>query len=196
MAVTKQALAAFLLPALLFGCSSIDHDGPGRVEALTIDFDATDLRTLAGEMVDSLIRSPALNYIEHSNGRADARIVILMSGIGNRTSERVDTTGITETMRVKLLNSGKFRFVVGDAGQSEVRFQQGSGRVDPEEARAFGERVGADAVLFGTLRSIDKEDLYYQLVLSCVNVESGEILWSDEARIRKTLARGSLVPTS
>ncbi len=206
MAVMKKALATFLLPVLFLGCSSIEYDDPGRVETLTIDFGSTDLQTLAGEMVDSLIRSPALNYIEHPDDRTDRRIVMLMGGISNRTTEHIDTAGITDKMRVKLLNSGKFRFVAGELGQDEiegqVRFQQGSGRVDPEKARAFGKQVGADTVLYGTLRSIDKEkgrsledlydkeDLYYQFVLSCVNVESGEILWSDEAEIRKTARTG------
>src|SRR6185503_10916101 len=101
------------------------------------------------------------------------------------------------------LQSGKFRFVADKVGQEElgdqIRFQQESGRVNPEMAKQFGKQLGADVVLYGTLMSIEKkkgrslesggaktEDTYYQFVLNCVNLESGEIIWSDKDQIRKT----------
>jgi uncharacterized protein (TIGR02722 family) len=198
-----------LLPLLLAlgACSSVGYDDPGKVETLTIDFGSTDLQTLAGGMVDSLIQSPQLNYIVHDyDDKGDKRIVTLMGGVENRTSEHIDTQGITDKIRVKLLNSGKFRFVAGEQGQKEigdqVRLQQGSGRFDPEKAREFGKQVGADVILYGVLRSIEKdkgrslespskkEDVYYQFVLNCVNIDTGELTWADEKELRKTGKKG------
>ena len=199
------------LPFLLLACaacSSVEYDDPDKVETVNIDFGSTDLQTLAGGMVDSLIQSPNLNYIQHDyDDKGDQRIVTLMGGVENRTSEHIDTQAITDKMRVKLLNSGKFRFVAGAQGQSEieeqVRFQQGSGRVDPEKAREYGKQLGADVIVYGTLRSIEKEkdrsiesggskkdDVYYQFVLSCVNIDTGELVWSDEEELRKTAKTG------
>ena len=58
----------------------------------------------------------------------------------------IDTAGISDSIRVRLMKAGKFRFVAGDAGQTEigdqVSFQQGSGRVDGDMAKAFGLCVG------------------------------------------------------
>jgi hypothetical protein len=200
-----------ILLSLLFAlgaCSSVGYDDPGKVETLTIDFGSTDLQTLAGEMVESLIQSPALNYIAHDyDDQGDQRIVTLMGGVDNRTMEHIDTQGITDKVRVKLLSSGKFRFVAGDQGQAEigdqVSFQQGSGRVDPAKAREFGKQFGADVILYGVLRSIEKdkgrtiesggmkkEDVYYQFVLNCVNIDTGELIWAEEAEIRKTAKTG------
>jgi uncharacterized protein (TIGR02722 family) len=198
-----------LLPLLLAlgACSSVGYDDPGKVETLTIDFGSTDLQTLAGGMVDSLIQSPQLNYIVHDyDDKGDKRIVTYMGGVENRTSEHIDTQGITDKIRVKLLNSGKFRFVAGEQGQGEIGYQVGfqqGGRVDPAKAREFGKQIGADVILYGTLRSIDKdkgrtlegglykkEDVYYQFVLNCVNIDSGEMVWADEAELRKTSKKG------
>jgi uncharacterized protein (TIGR02722 family) len=199
-----------LLPLLLAfaGCSSVDYDDPNKVETMNIDFGSTDLQTLAGGMVDSLIKSPQLNYIQHDyDDKGDQRIVTLMGGVENRTSEHIDTQGITDKMRVKLLNSGKFRFVAGEQGQAEIEqqvtFQQGSGRVASEKAREYGKQLGADVVVYGSLRSIEKDkdrsvesglykkdDVYYQFVLSCVNIDTGEIVWSDEKELRKTAKTG------
>jgi len=196
---------SFLLA--LGACSSVGYGDPGEVETLTIDFGSTDLQTLAGGMVDSLIQSPQLNYISHDyDDQGDKRIVTLMGGVENRTTEHIDTQGITDKIRVKLVNSGKFRFVAGEQGQSEiedqVRFQQGSGRVDPAKAREYGKQIGADVVIYGTLRSIEKskgrslespskrEDVYYQFVLQCVNIDSGELIWAEEEELRKTSKTG------
>jgi len=202
----KPALLSVLL--LVSACSSMGYDDPGKVETLTIDFGSTDLQTLAGEMVDSLTASPQLNFITHDyDDKGDARIVTYMGGVDNRTTQHLDTEGITDKIRVKLLNSGKFRFVAGNQGQAEigdqVRFQQDSGRVDLAKAREFGKQLGADMILYGTLRSIDKEkgrtlegglyrkeDVYYQFVLNCVNIDSGELIWAEEAELRKTSKTG------
>lgn len=204
MKVRLLAIAA--VASAVCACSSVRYDDPDRVETLTIDFGSTDLQTLAGSMTESLAAAPQLAYLENPAKGNDKRIVAVMGGVENRTSEHIDTQGITDQIRTSLLNSGKFRFVAGNAGQGEigdqVRFQQ-SGRVDPAWAREFGKQFGAEVVLYGTLRSIDKakgstlesggtkyKDKYYQFVLNLVNIETGEIIWSDIEEIRKSEKKG------
>lgn len=190
-----------LLP--LTACSSIGYDDPGKTETLTIGYGSTDLQTLAAEMVESLVNDQSLNYLDNSGKDEDKRVIVYMGDVENRTSEHIDTQGITDKVQTQLLKSGKFRFVAADAGQAEigdqVRFQQGSGRVREDMMRSFGKQLGADVILYGTLRSIDKkkgssiesggarkEDVYYQFVMKCVNIDTGEILWIEEAELRKT----------
>ncbi len=197
----------FVLFALLAGCSSVKYDDPGRAETLTIDYGSTDLQTLAGEMVQSLVAAPALNYLENPGKGDDKRIIMYMGNVENRTSEHIDTQGITDKIQTQLLNSGKFRFVAAKAGQAEiedqVRFQQETGRVREDMMREFGKQLGADMILYGTLRSIDKkkgssiesggtrkEDVYYQFVLQAVNIDTAEIIWQDEEELRKTARTG------
>lgn len=195
---------AFVLAA---ACSSIRYDDPGRVETLTIDYGSTDLQTLSAEMVDSLIASPQLNYLENSGKGEDKRIIVYTGKVENRTAEHIDTEGITDKIQTALLKSGKFRFVAEKAGQAEieeqVRFQQETGRVREDMMRAFGKQLGADVIVYGTLRSIEKgrgrslesggtkkEDVYYQFVLKCVNIDTAEVIWQDEAELRKTERTG------
>ena len=193
--------------ALAGSCSTLRYDDPGRVETLTIGYGSTDLQTLSAEMVESLIQDPQLNYLENPGKGDDKRIIVLTGSVENRTSEHVDTQGITDKMQTALLKSGKFRFVAEKAGQGEieeqVRFQQETGRVREDMLRAFGKQLGADVILYGTLRSIDKKkgssiesggtrkaDVYYQFVLKCVNIDTAEILWQEEAELRKTERTG------
>jgi len=136
----RLAQVSLLVPLLAASCSSIRYDDPGRVETLTIDYGSTDLQTLSADMVDSLISTPALNYLDNSGKGEDKRVIVYTGGVENRTSEHIDTEGITDKIQTALLKSGKFRFVAAKAGQAEigdqVRFQQESGRVREDMMRS------------------------------------------------------------
>jgi uncharacterized protein (TIGR02722 family) len=201
--ITRSLLSAGLV--LIAGCSSVRYDDPGRVETLTVDYGSTDLQTLSAEMVESLISSQNLNYIDKPGD--DKRVIVLMGGVENRTSEHIDTQAITDKIQTALLKSGKFLFTAGNAGQDEigqqVRFQRESGRVNEDTARQFGKQLGADVVVYGTLRSIDKrkgsslegglvkeKDVYYQFNLKCVNIDTAEVMWQEDKELRKTARSG------
>jgi len=203
--MSRKLLAFALL--LSAGCSSIRYDDPGRQETLNIDYGSTDLQTLSAEMVESLIQNQGLNYLDNSGKGDDKRVIVYFGSIENRTAEHIDTGGISDKIQTALLKSGKFRFVADKAGQKEVeeqvRFQQETGRVREDMMRSFGKQYGADVILYGTLRSIEKskgsslesggtrkQDVYYQFVLKCVNIDTAEILWQDEAELRKTERTG------
>jgi hypothetical protein len=199
--------AAFLLLLLVTACSSVQYDDPAKVETLTIDWGSTDLQSLAGDMVQSLTQAPQLAYLENPGKGDDKRIIVYLGGIENRTSEHIDTQAIMDKLQAALFKTGKFRFVAGQQGQGEigeqVRFQQGSGRVREDMAREFGKQLGADMIVYGKLRSIEKgkgrslesglkkkEDVYYQFVLEAADIDTGEILWVNEKELRKTERKG------
>lgn len=202
----KFMTTPLLLATLALGaCTTLSYDDPKKVETLTIDFGSTDLQELAGHMVQSLVNAQSLNYIQKPGD--DKRIVLYVGAVNNRTSEHIDTGGITDSIKVPLLQSGKFRLATSQQGQDElaeqVRFQQGEGRVDPAQAKAFGRQVGADVILYGNLRSIEKsksrnleeamvkkDDVWYQFTLEAVNIETGEVIWADQKELRKSKKTG------
>lgn len=196
---------SMLALALCTACYSTRYKDAQDEETINVDWGSTDLQTFSQHMVDSLMDAPQLTYLSDPAKGEDQRIVAFMGGVRNETKEHISTRGISDSIRASLLESGKFRFVAGGPGQKEIenqiRFQQGSGRVDPALAKAFGQQLGAEVVLYGALREISKEtrrslgslggktkDVYYQFVLNLVNVETGELMWSNEEEIRKTQA--------
>ncbi|MBM3989748.1 MAG: penicillin-binding protein activator LpoB [Planctomycetes bacterium] len=196
-----------LLALVLASCSSIQYDDPNKVETVNMKFGSTDLQSMADGMVQSLLISPNLQYIDHSGKADDKRVVLLTGSVQNRTSEHIDTSSITDSIRTALQKSGRFRLAASNQGQDElgtqVRFQMESGRVDPNLIRQFGKQIGADAVMYGNLRSIEKskdrnledagrktDDVYYKLTLEVVNIESGEVVWIDEKEVRKSKKTG------
>lgn len=204
----KKFLPLFVLATLgLSACTSIGYDDPDKVETVNMKFGSTDLQSMADAMVQSLLSSPNLQYLDHSGKGDDKRIVLLTGNVNNRTSEHIDTSSITDSIRTALLKSGRIRLAATNQGQDElgtqVRFQMESGRVDPNLIRQFGKQIGADAVMYGNLRSIEKskgrnledagrktDDVYYKFTLEVVNIETGEVIWIDEKEIRKSKKTG------
>ena len=195
------------LALVLCACTSIGYDDPDKVETVNLKFGSTDLQQMADSMVQSLLSSPNLAYLDHAGKGEDKRIVLYPGNVNNRTAEHVDTSSITDSIRTALLKSGRFRLAASSQGQdelgSQVRFQMESGRVDPALVRQFGKQIGADVVMYGNLRSIEKsrdrnledaarktEDVYYKLTLEAVNVETGEVIWIDEKEVRKSKKTG------
>ena len=202
-----HTLITLLLLAVASSCSSTRYGDPNAPETINVDWGSTDLQTTSQKMVKSLLEAPQLAYLADPSKGQDQRVRLYMGGVRNETSEHIDTAAITDLVRTDLFNSGKFRFVGDPHGQQEVsdqvKFQTESGKVDPAQIMKFGKQLGAEVVLYGSLRSIEKtkgrsiesgglktENTYYLLVMNCVNVETNEIVWTDKAEITKTQKTG------
>ena len=198
---------SLLTLAVAPGCSSTRYGNPSDPETMNVDWGSTDLQMTTQKMVKSLLEAPQLAYLADPNKGQDQRIRLYMGGVKNATSEHIDTTAITDLIKTDLFSSGKFRFVGGEHAQQEVsdqvKFQTEAGKVDPAQVKQFGKQLGAEIVIYGSLRSIEKktgrsiesggvktENTYYLLILDCVNVESNEIIWTDKQEITKTQRTG------
>ena len=198
---------SLLLCALAPACSSTRYGNPSDPETVNVDWGSTDLQMTTQKMVKSLLEAPQLAYLADPNKGQDQRIRLYLGGVKNSTSEHIDTSAITDLIKTDLFSSGKFRFVGGDQAQQEVsdqvKFQTEAGKVDPTQVKQFGKQLGAEIVIYGSLRSIEKkqgrslesggvrlENTYYLLILDCVNVETNEIIWTDKQEITKTQRTG------
>ena len=95
-------LTITMMLALVTGCSSVKYGDPTDEETVNIDYGVTDRQRIADTMVQSLIDSPALGYLPHSGKDQDLRVIVYMGGVQNRTSEHIDTSGITDSIRTAL----------------------------------------------------------------------------------------------
>ncbi|MEL0608181.1 penicillin-binding protein activator LpoB [Vibrio echinoideorum] len=192
----KSVVALLGLAVILGGCSNkVSYGDAQAVETTTIDFGSTDLQTIAGEMVDSMMASGSVSYITR-----EQRPIVFVERIKNKTSEHIDTESITDTISTKMLNSGKFRFVDMERVESvrdQLNFQNNDELVNQSSAIQFGKMVGAQYMLYGNLSSIVKkdgsdEDVYYKMTMRLMDLESGLIEWADETEIRKQQSKSLL----
>ena len=204
----KKTLITFALFSMFAAaCSSTRYGDAKAEETVDINWGSTDLQRFSAKMASSMIEAPQLAYMASAGKGDDKRIVMYMGGIRNETSEHINLESVADSIRVEMQRTGKFRFVASQQGQGEItdqlHFQNDMNRVNPEMAKKTGKQLGADVVLYGRLYSIEKkkgrsiesggvktEDLYYHFVFDCVNIETGEIIWSDKGDIRKTQKTG------
>lgn len=195
----KKRVSAVLLMLLfaaagsLSGCATtVQYGDAGSAKAVSADFGSSDLQQIAGTMVDSLITFPPI--VELTSQR---RPVISVDRVKNKTMQHVDTEAITDSIRSKLIRSGKFRFIdrtTDAAAIEEVKTQQDSGLVDKNTAVNFGQQIGSEYLLTANFAEIRQNqgsvtDVYYKFTMNLKNLKTGILEWSDEKEIRKVLQR-------
>lgn len=189
----RVVMTILLSSALLVGgCSQVQYGDSTAAETLTVDFGSTDLQMIANQMVDDLLAFPPVVQMTMQR-----RPVVFVDQVQNRTTEHIDTENVTDSIRTKLIQSGKFRFVdmnVVERVRQQFDFQSQSGMVDPATAVAMGRQIGAEYMLYGALTSITKRsgntrDVYYKFTLNLMNLETGIMEWASEKEIRKTKSR-------
>lgn len=184
MSIKKVVISCAML-ALVAGCAgpNVEYGDPNAVETVTSGWGSTDLQTTAEMMTQSMLDSRWIS-------RTQAPPKVRLREVRNLTDEHIDTKGITDKIRVKMLKSGQVRFL-GDTANMDEIFAE---RDFTEAATVRGDNklmLDSDYIVTGTVRSIRKvtkkqADVYYQITLELVDPQSGEIFWADEQEIRKT----------
>lgn len=180
--------AAALAAALLFtGCATtIDYGDPTSAKPLSTDFGSSDLQQIATSMVDSMLATAPLP----ADGR---RPVLIIDPVKNKTMQHIDTESITDSIRTRLIRSGRFTFqdrTTEASLQQELAYQQ-QAAANPV---AFGQQVAAEYMLTANLSEIEQKfgrvtDVYYKFTLNLRNLRTGTLDWADEKEIRKTKVR-------
>jgi uncharacterized protein (TIGR02722 family) len=180
--------------AVLAGCATpnVQYGDAGSAKPVSTDFGSSDLQQIAGSMVDSLITFPPIVELT-----AQKRPVISVDKVKNKSMQHIDTESITDSIRTKLIRSGKFMFIdrtTDAAAIDEIDKQQNSMVGDPKKAIAFGTQVGADYLLTSNFSEISQKagsvtDVYYKFTMNLKNLRTGILEWSDEKEIRKVFTK-------
>ncbi|MHB8056452.1 MAG: penicillin-binding protein activator LpoB [Desulfuromonadaceae bacterium] len=179
----------------LGGCAStMQYGDAGSAKPISTEFGSSDLQQIAETMVDSMLIFPPLVELT-----ASRRPVVSVDRVNNKTMQHIDTESITDSIRAKLIRSGKFRFIdrtTDDQTIEELKIQQDSGLVDKKTAVQFGQQLGAEFLLTANFSEIRQKvgsttDVYYKFTMSLKNLKTGILEWSDEKEIRKVFTRGT-----
>lgn len=196
--VARKAVAIGLLLSvgLLSACAAttrtLDPDVEQHYDA---SYDFSDKKQIVNSLTDSLLSSPVVPT-------ETEKPIIIVYGIDNETTEHISTAGITDDIRLRLIQSGEYRFINRQQRENltaEADYQY-AGFVAPEQRVSEGRQLGADFILSGTLRSIEKtqarqwrlnkrELIYYSMNLELTNLETGEISWADAVEIARESSR-------
>ncbi|NND89379.1 MAG: penicillin-binding protein activator LpoB [Granulosicoccus sp.] len=183
---------ASLLGACVSTTRTLDPDVEKHYDA---SYDFSDKKQIVDALTDSLLSSPKVPT-------ETKKPILIVYGVDNETSEHINTGGITDDIRLALIQSGEYRFInrkQRDNLLEEADYQY-AGFVPPEQRVAEGRQLGADYILSGTLRSIEKKQprqwrlnkrelIYYSMNLELTDLETGEIAWADNVEIARESSR-------
>jgi len=176
------------------GCASTKNLNPQDDMHYDATYDFSDKNQIVERLVSPLLSAPLFPV--------EKKPILIVYPVVNETSEHISTGGITDAIRMKLIQSGRFRFInerQRENIQQETSYQDG-GFVDPAMRVQKGRQLGADYILSGTLRSIKnkqakqmrlfkKERIYYSLDLTMTDLKTGEIVYADQAELAREASK-------
>lgn len=183
---------ALTLGACAATTRTLDPDVEQHYDA---SYDFSDKKQIVDALTNSLLSAASVST-------ENEKPVIIIYGIDNETSEHISTGGISDDIRLALIRSGEYRFINREQRQNvldEADYQH-AGFVAPEQRVSEGRQLGADYILSGTLRSIEKQQprqwrlnkrelIYYSMNLELTDLETGEINWADAVEIARESSR-------
>jgi uncharacterized protein (TIGR02722 family) len=154
----------------------------------------TDSRQVSTTMIQDCLNNVWLRNHQRDSSQSP---VVIVGAIRNKSMEHIPIDTFIKDIERAFINSGSVT-VVADAGERiDLRAERESmqGNTTAETLKRFGQEVGADYVLTGTINQIvDEEEgekvSYYQTDLELINVESNVKVWIGTEKIKKFIAKG------
>ncbi len=159
------------------------------------EWSAKDLRRVTRRMTRSIRSS---RFVRSRKYRRAKPRWILARDMANDTDEHINTRVIMEKIRTQLFKSRRipFRFI-DDQALDEVLKQQSlqqSALFDSSKVAKIGRLVGAKLILRGRISNIRKRSgganiVFYNITLQVVDIETSEIIWTDEDEISRRVGK-------
>jgi uncharacterized protein (TIGR02722 family) len=204
----RASVFALLIVLVLFSaCSStpkVERIDASTVVDLSGRWNDSDIRLVCNSLITDCLNSPrVVQYIQEFSAQHGGELpACLVGSFKNDSSEHIDTSIISKSMEVAIVNSGKLDFVAGGDTRTELRTerQDQQSNASEETASALAQETGANLLLTGSVKSsVDKAGntsvrsyfVYAQLSF----IETGRQLWAAEnSEIKKVITQSNYRP--
>ncbi|NOU58656.1 penicillin-binding protein activator LpoB [Marinifilum caeruleilacunae] len=178
----------------LASCSrQITRVSPDQQIDLSGRWNDTDSRLAAEALIDQVLNQ---GWIEDYRQEFNKKPVVTVGLITNKSSEHIDSDTYIKDIEKAILNDGRVRLVQAGAKREELRQERADQQdfASKETIKKWGRELGADFILQGDITSIidsyKKEKVrYYQLNLELTNLETNELVWIGDKKIKKYVNR-------
>lgn len=185
-----------LIITMIFSCApkrQVQRIESDQTVDLSGRWNDSDSRAVSEEMTNQLLHD---NWItEYMSKHAGERPILIVGLVRNKSHEHIDANTFIKNIERAIIQDGAARLVQAGDKREALRNE----RVDQqnfassETAKDWGLELGADFILQGTISSIvdtyKKEKIvYYQINLELSNLETNEIVWIGEKKIKKYIS--------
>lgn len=183
--------------ALATGCATkVERIGVDTVKDLSGDWNDTDSRLVAEEMIKDVTTAPWLTRFKQEYKKPPALIV---GEIRNLSHEHIAVRTFVGDMERNLINSGEVQFVASKTERQDVREERKDQDLNASEEtrKAMGKELGADLMLKGEINTIidsegDKKVKFYQVDLTLISLVDNRKIWVGQKKIKKLVEKNAL----
>ena len=183
----------FLLAACGQTVTRVESDS---VTDLSGNWNDTDSRLVAQEMIQDVLSRSWLSKFNRSSGKAPT---VIVGTVRNLSHEHINTRTFIADMERELINSGEVEFVASAEDREEIRreVKEQDLHATEETRKAMGQEIGADFMLQGSINSIvdavsGEQARFYQIDLTLIELGSNRKVWVGQKKIKKTVEKGGI----
>jgi uncharacterized protein (TIGR02722 family) len=187
----KYSLVAVLLISLA-SCSSrkVTRVSPDQQIDLSGRWNDTDSKLTAEAMIEQSLNERWLP--DFNKAHAGKEPVVIVGLVQNKSHEHIDAETFIKDLEKAFIKSGRVRLVQAGEKRDQIRRERADQQEfsSAETMKSWGREIGADFMLQGSINSIvdqyKKEQVtYYQIDLELTNIETNEIVWIGDKKIKK-----------
>lgn len=194
--LTQFAFATATL-ALLFihsGCNRrVTRIDPNSTTDLSGRWNDSDSRMVADELAKQALTEAWKRNFQTATGRVP---VVIVGIIQNKSSEHIEAGTFIKDIERTFIQTGQVRVVQNAVLREAIRKERGDQAqfASPETQKKFGKELGADFMIFGNIFSTEdayqkKRTITYQVNLELANIETNELVWVGDKKIKKFIVR-------
>ena len=180
--------------ALINGCANrkITRVDPNETIDLSGRWNDSDSRLVSEEMIGDLLTSAWIPRYLKAN---DKRPVVVVGLVENKSHEHINSETFIKDVEKAIIRDGNIRLVVAGEKRNELRKERAEQQdyASPETTKKWGKELGADFILQGTINSIvdsykKQKVVTYQIDLQLTNIETNEVVWMGDKKIKKQIS--------
>lgn len=194
----KQIVRISMIALLLVTAGSCKREvkrvSPDQQIDLSGRWNDTDSQLAAEAMIEQVLGERWIDdFMQANKGN---KPVVVVGLVTNKSHEHIEAETFIKDLEKACIKSNRVRLVQAGDKREGLRAERAAQQdfASPETTKKWGKELGADFMLQGTINSIVDEYkkekvVYYQIDLELSNLETNEVVWIGDKKIKKYINR-------
>ena len=176
---------AFALPS----CHNVERIDVDSEIDISGKWNDVDSKLTAEALTEQILADTWLNDFTKTN---KDKPVLIVGFVKNKSHEHIEAETFMKDIERSIVKSPRVRLVQGGEKREAIRGERADQQTNSSVStmKSFGLEVGADYMVQGDINTIvdaykRKKVVYYQVNLELTDLESNEIVWIGEKKIKK-----------